>query len=130
MSSEKYSQFNWGLRGGMLAHGGGVTLSQPLQRTAVLVHAPDGAGIGVENQSGVRVDDNGYAVISGMSPYRFNRVALRTDDLGGDIDASKGAANVVPTRGAIVQVAFDTRRAIGSAPCRERSWPDVKTPVV
>ncbi|MBO1114632.1 fimbria/pilus outer membrane usher protein [Bordetella petrii] len=110
MSSEKYSQFNWGLRGGVLAHGGGVTLSQPLQRTAVLVHAPDGAGIGVENQSGVRVDDNGYAVISGMSPYRFNRVALRTDDLGGDIDASKVAANVVPTRGAIVQVDFDTRR--------------------
>ncbi|MBV7484998.1 fimbria/pilus outer membrane usher protein [Bordetella sp. BOR01] len=109
-SSEQYSQFNWGLSGGLLAHGGGMTFSQPLQRTIAVVHAPGGAGIGIENQAGVRVDDDGYAVVPGMSPYRFNRVALRTDDLGGDIDASKVAANVVPTRGAIVRIDFDTRR--------------------
>ena len=124
MSSERYSQFNWGVRGGAIVHGGGLTLSQPLQRTSVLVHAPDGAGIGVENQSGVRVDDNGYAVISGMSPYRFNRVALRTDDLGSDIDASKAAVNVVPTRGAIARVDFDTRR--GSSLMIRTTRPDGK----
>jgi len=112
MASETYSQFNWGVRGGVMVHGGGLTLSQPLQRTMILVHAPEGEGIGVENQSGVRIDGNDYAVVSGMSPYRFNRVALRTDDLGSDIDATKVAANVVPTRGAIVQVDFDTRRGI------------------
>ncbi|NYT37717.1 fimbrial biogenesis outer membrane usher protein [Allopusillimonas soli] len=109
-ASERYSQFGWGVRGGVVAHGGGITLSQPLQRTSVLVHAPDGEGVGVENQPGVRLDANGYAVVSGLSPYRFNRVALRTDDLGAGIEASKVAARVVPTEGALTLVEFDARR--------------------
>lgn len=109
-ASDRYSQVQWGLSGSALVHRAGVTLSQPLQRTVALVHAPDAVGVGLENQSGVRIDSRGYAVIPSMSPYRFNRIALRTDDIGADIDLSKAATQVVPTRGAIVQVDFNTRR--------------------
>lgn len=110
--AESYSQINWGLRGGWVLHGDGLTFAQSLHRTNVLVHAQDGAGLGLENQSGVRLDHRGYGLVSGISAYRSNRVALRTDDLGADIDASKISRNVVPTRGALARVDFETRRGI------------------
>ena len=76
------------------------------------MHAQDGAGLGLENQSGVRLDRRGYSLVSGISAYRSNRVALRTDDLGADIDASRISRTVVPTRGALARVDFETRRGI------------------
>lgn len=105
-----YQQLNWGASGAWVVHGGGLTLAQSLQSSNVLVHATDGAGIGLENRTGVRLDRRGYGVISGIAAYRNNRVALRSDDLGGDIDASRINGTVVPTRGALVRMHFDTRR--------------------
>ncbi len=105
-----YQQVNWGASGAWVVHGNGLTLAQSLQSSNVLVHATDGAGIGLENQSGVRLDRRGYGVISGVAAYRNNRVALRSDDLGADIDASRINGTVVPTRGALVRMDFDTRR--------------------
>ena len=110
--ADNYSQLNWGLRGGWVLHHNGLTFAQSLHRTNVLVHARDGAGLGVENQSGVRLDRRGYGLVSGISAYRSNRVALRTDDLGADIDASRISRNVVPTRGALARVDFETRRGL------------------
>ncbi|KRG62262.1 hypothetical protein ABB27_18445 [Stenotrophomonas terrae] len=105
-----YQQLNWGASGAWVVHAGGLTLAQSLQSSNVLVHATDGAGIGLENRTGVRLDRRGYGVISGVAAYRNNRVALRSDDLGGDIDASRINGTVVPTRGALVRMHFDTRR--------------------
>ncbi|WP_313171678.1 fimbria/pilus outer membrane usher protein [Stenotrophomonas sp.] len=107
-----YSQINWGLRGGWVLHRDGLTFAQSLHRTNVLVHARDGAGLGLENQSGVRLDRRGYGLVSGISAYRLNHVALRTDDLGADIDASRISRNIVPTRGALARVDFETRRGL------------------
>lgn len=110
--ASNYSQINWGLRGGWVLHRGGLTLAQSLHRTNVLIHARDGAGIGVENQAGVKLDRHGYGLVSGVSAYRSNRIALRTDDLGADIDASRISSTVVPTRGALARIDFETRRGI------------------
>lgn len=110
--ADSYSQINWGIRGGWVLHRNGLTFAQSLHRTNVLVHAQDGAGLGLENQSGVRLDRRGYGLVSGVSAYRSNRVALRTDDLGADIDASRTSRNIVPTRGALTRVDFETRRGI------------------
>ncbi len=110
--ARNYSQINWGLRGGWVLHHGGLTLAQSLQRTNVLVHARDGAGIGIENQAGIKLDRNGYGLVSGVSAYRSNRIALRTNDLGADIDASRISSTVVPTRGALARVEFETRRGL------------------
>lgn len=110
--ADNYSQINWGVRGGWVLHRNGLTFAQSLHRTNVLVHAQDGAGLGLENQSGVRLDRRGYGLVSGISAYRSNRVALRTDDLGADIDASRISRNVVPTRGALTRVDFETRHGL------------------
>ncbi len=107
--SGNYQQTSLNLAGGALAHSGGVTLSQPLQNTVVLVEAKGAQGVRLENQPGVSIDHFGYAVMNSATPYRHNRVALRTEDIGAGLDIPSAAKDVVPTYGAISRVTFDTR---------------------
>ena len=103
-----YGQSTFGMAGGMLFHGGGLTLSQPLGETVVLVRAPDAQGVGFESQPGVATDAFGNAVIPNLTPYRLNRIAVRTADLGDTVEVKNAALDVVPTRGAVVTAKFET----------------------
>ncbi|AIY42321.1 type 1 fimbriae anchoring protein FimD [Collimonas arenae] len=103
-----YGQTTLGLAGGVVVHGGGVTLSQPLGETMALVEAPDAANVGFEVYPGVRTDSRGNAVLANLSPYRINRVAVRTEDLGDNVEIKNAALDVVPTRGAVVLAKFET----------------------
>ncbi|MEO6934929.1 MAG: fimbria/pilus outer membrane usher protein [Collimonas sp.] len=103
-----YGQTTLGLAGGLVVHGGGVTLSQPLGETMALVEAPDAANVGFEIYPGVRTDSHGNAVLTNLSPYRINRLAVRTEDLGDNVEVKNAAMDVVPTRGAVVLAKFET----------------------
>lgn len=103
-----YGQTNLGLAGGIVAHGDGVTLSQPLGETIALVRAPKASGVGVESQAGVSTDSAGNAVVPNVTPYRSNRLALVTQDLDDSVDVKYAARDVVPTRGAVVLAPFET----------------------
>ncbi|WP_431511749.1 fimbria/pilus outer membrane usher protein [Variovorax sp. DAIF25] len=103
-----YRQTSFSMAGGLLAHGGGVTLSQPLGDTIALVQLPKASGVGIESQPGVATDWAGNAVVSNVSPYRANRLAVRTQDLGDTMDVKNAATEVVPTRGAVVRAVFET----------------------
>ncbi|MBF1995095.1 fimbrial biogenesis outer membrane usher protein [Serratia symbiotica] len=106
--SNGYQQSSLRVAGGIVAHAGGVTLTQPLQNSFVLVEAKDAKGVRLENQPGVAIDRFGYAVMTSASPYRHNRVALRTEDIGNGLDIPMAARDVVPTYGAIARVKFET----------------------
>ncbi|QNK69827.1 fimbria/pilus outer membrane usher protein [Variovorax sp. PAMC26660] len=103
-----YGQTTFGMAGGLVMHSGGVTLSQPLGETIGLVQAPKAGGVGLESQPGVATDAAGNAVIPNLSPYRLNRLALRTADLGDTVEVKNAATEVVPTRGAVVVAKFET----------------------
>ncbi len=103
-----YSQINAGLSGGIVVHAGGVTLSQPLGETMALVRAPSAENVRFDSHPGISTDASGYAVVPNLSPYRFNRLAMRTADLGDTVEVRNAALNLVPTRGALVQAGFDT----------------------
>ena len=103
-----YGQSTFGMAGGLLVHGGGVTLSQPLGETVALVQAPKAQGVGFESQPGVATDWAGNAVIPNLTPYRLNRLAIRTGDLGDTVEVKHAATEVVPTRGAVVAAKFET----------------------
>ncbi|WP_211195190.1 fimbria/pilus outer membrane usher protein [Stenotrophomonas maltophilia] len=103
-----YGQTNLGVAGGLVMHGEGITLSQPLGETIALVRAPQAEGVGIESQSGVRTDGKGSAVLPNVTPYRTNRVALNTQDLGDKVEVRNAAMDVVPTRGAVVRAHFET----------------------
>ncbi|MBB1200325.1 outer membrane usher protein FimD [Enterobacteriaceae bacterium 89] len=100
---------NWQASGGVVAHSDGVTFSQPLGDTNVLIKAPGASGVAVENQTGVKTDWRGYAVMPYATVYRYNRVALDTNTMSDSTDVENNVSSVVPTEGAVVRAAFDTR---------------------
>jgi outer membrane usher protein len=100
------NQLYYGVSGGVLAHENGITLSQPLNDTVVLVKAPGAGNVKVENQTGVRTDWRGYSVLPYAMDYRDNRVALDTNSLANNVDLDDTVVSVVPTHGAVVRADF------------------------
>jgi outer membrane usher protein len=96
------------MAGGLLVYGGGVTWSQPLGETVALALVPQARGVGFDSRVGVMTDRTGLAVIPNLSPYRLNRLALRTQDLGETMEVKSAATELVPTRGAVVLAKFET----------------------
>ncbi|MFX2611951.1 fimbrial biogenesis usher protein [Enterobacter mori] len=104
--SDGYNQLNYGASGGLVIHGNGITLSQPLGDTNILVAAPGAAGVKVESGTGIKTDYRGYTVMPYATTYRNNRVALDTGSLGDDVELETAVVNVVPTKGALVKAEF------------------------
>lgn len=105
-SNGDYQQVNYGLSGGIVAHRHGITLSQPLGDTNVLIAAPGASGVSVDGNAGVHTDWRGYAVVPYATTYRRNRMALDTASLPDDVDIDDAVTSVVPTRGALVLASF------------------------
>lgn len=101
-------RLNYGLQGGIVAHQQGVTFGQPMGETVALVEAPGAKGVGISNQTGVKTDWRGYAILPYTTPYRQNQVQLNTETLPEDVELTLTSQNVVPTRGAVVRASFDT----------------------
>lgn len=101
-------QINYGASGGVVVHDEGITFSQPLGSTNILIAAPGASNVGVENSTGVKTDWRGYAVVPYASTYRRNRIALDTRSLGHHVDLDNAITEVVPTQSALVKASFDT----------------------
>ncbi|NHV26696.1 fimbrial biogenesis outer membrane usher protein [Burkholderia sp. D-99] len=120
-----YQQGSVGIRGGMVAHSGGLTLSQPLSETFAIVKADDAAGARVMNSAGARVDGRGYAVVPFLTPYSLNAIELDPEGLSTDVEMKSTTQQVAPRAGAVPLVEFattsgksaviDARRGDGSA---------------
>ena len=102
---------NYGVQGAIVAHADGITAGQPLGETFGLVKVPGASGVGVNNQTGVRTDYRGYALVPNLTPYRNNDVTLSTESLRDDVDLQQTSRKVVPTRGALVRA--DYRAQVG-----------------
>lgn len=108
--NDQYQQMGLGLSGGLLIHSGGILFSQQINSNPILVQAQGAQGVRIENQPGVKIDNAGYALISGSSAYMKNRVALRAEDLGQNVSVDHAVINdIVPTKMAIVKVKFDVK---------------------
>lgn len=99
---------NYGVKGSIVGHRDGVTFSQPLGETAVLVKAPGASGVRVQNQTGVSTDFRGYTLVPYATPYRENVITLDSTTWGDEVDMELAAQTVVPTRGAVARAAFVT----------------------
>lgn len=106
--SQDSQRWNYGLSGGVIAHANGVTLSQPLGETMVLVAAPGADGVTTTNDSTVATDSRGYALLPYVTPYRRTSVGLDSTTLGSNVDISDNMKDVIPTRGAVVRAKFNT----------------------
>ncbi len=106
--SKNEHAWDWDLSGGMIAHANGLTFSQSLGDTNVLIKAPGAKGVRVENETGVSTDWRGYAVMPYATVYRRNRVALDVKSLDMHTDLDDTVQDVVPTQGAIVRAEYRT----------------------
>lgn len=104
-----WQQVSYGASGGVVLHSEGITFSQPLGASNILVEAAGASGVSVENATGVKTDWSGYTVIPHASSYRNNRVALDVTTLPENADIDDPVVNVVPTKGAIVKAEFSTK---------------------
>lgn len=103
-----YSQMSFGLRGAVVAHGGGITLSQPISDTIGLVQADGAEGARLLNATGVRVDRQGYAVVPYLMPYSLNTIELDPKGLPMDVELKVSSLQVAPRAGAVTLLKFDT----------------------
>ncbi|SFT37874.1 outer membrane usher protein [Kosakonia arachidis] len=110
--SRDYRQVRYGVSGGALVHRDGLTLSQSLGETSVLIAVPGAAEVPVENGTGIHTDWRGYTVVPYAGPYRENRVALDVSQLDDHTDIDNAVTRVVPTRGAVVRASFTAHEGI------------------
>ncbi|WP_313109324.1 fimbria/pilus outer membrane usher protein [Atlantibacter sp.] len=108
-SSDNSKQLNYGLNGGIVAHPGGVTLSQPLGNEFAIVNANGASGIRFTNQRGVQTDWFGNAIIPSLSPYQENVIRIDTTSLPDNVDSTDTAISVIPGRNAAVEAHFNAR---------------------
>lgn len=106
--SKDSERWDYGLSGGVVVHSEGVTLSQPLGDTMVLLAAPGADDVGVTTDSTIFTDSRGYAILPYITPYRRTMVGLDTTTLGDKVDMDESARDVIPTRGAVVRARFNT----------------------
>lgn len=104
-----YRQVNYGLSGGMVMHSHGITFSQPLGDTNILIAVPGAANVGIEDEPGVHTDSQGYAVVPYATAYRQNRMALDVNGMADDVDIDDAVTRVVPTEGALALARFRAR---------------------
>ncbi|MCT4706575.1 fimbrial biogenesis outer membrane usher protein [Enterobacteriaceae bacterium H16N7] len=109
-SYDDYSRrLNYSLRGGMVAHSNGVTLTRQLNDSVALVETPGVAGMPVSGQTNVSTDLFGNAVVPYVRPYHANQIALNTIDSKTENAAIDNVnKTVVPTKGAVVRVRYNT----------------------
>jgi len=107
-ASADYQQFSLGARGAVVAHRGGVTLSQPLSETFGIVEAPNAEGARITNASGVRVDRRGYAIVPYLTPFKMNDIELDPKGLSTDVELKETNQRVAPLAGAVPMLSFKT----------------------
>ncbi|KVO87715.1 fimbrial protein [Burkholderia ubonensis] len=103
-----YQQGSFGIRGAVVVHPHGVTLSQPLSETFAIVEAKGAEGAQVATAPGVRVDSRGYAVVPYMTPYSLNSVDLDPKGLSLDVELKQTTQQVAPRAGAVPLLRFAT----------------------
>ncbi|MGV2293573.1 fimbria/pilus outer membrane usher protein [Trinickia sp. YCB016] len=104
-----YTQAAVTAAGGIVAHRGGVTFSQPLGETVGLIEVPGVRGVRFETNPGVATDGAGYAVIPYLNPYRINRVTVTARNLPEDVTLKNPVLEIVPTRGAVVTAKLESK---------------------
>ncbi|WP_193100300.1 fimbria/pilus outer membrane usher protein [Burkholderia sp. Z1] len=103
-----YQQGSVAVRGAVVAHGGGITFSQPVSETFAIVEAPGAAGARVANATGVRIDGNGYAVVPYLTPYNVNTISLDPKGISMDVEMKETSRQIAPRAGAVPLIRFST----------------------
>ncbi|HBC0974494.1 TPA: fimbrial biogenesis outer membrane usher protein [Escherichia coli] len=104
------SSYNANMEGSVLVSKYGVTFGQQINQATALILAQGSSGLNVTGRSGIKTNSQGYAIVSGLQPYRENIVSIDPLNTPEDIEVLQTDINVVPTRGAIVEGRINTSK--------------------
>ncbi|WP_168191914.1 fimbria/pilus outer membrane usher protein [Chromobacterium phragmitis] len=121
-----YSSLSAGLASSLLVHAGGVSMSTASTgETRLLVDTGGVSGVPVYGAPAA-TDRNGYAVLTGVSPYQGQDVRLDADNMPDTVEASAAVRRVVLTEGAVGKSEFPVK--VGRKALLQVRLPDGKTP--
>lgn len=91
-----------------MVYGGGVAFSPAMGDTIAIVEAKDASGARVANASGLRIDPWGRAVVSNLTPFSDNEVAIDPKGLPMSVELKESVRHTAPTSGAVVRLKYAT----------------------
>ena len=101
-------QLNLGLSGSVVAHPGGVNLTQYQGETMAVLQAKGAEGAAINSNVGAAIQWNGYGVVSGLMPYRQNEVSLDPKGTSQSVEILGSSQQVAPSYGAITLLKYET----------------------
>ena len=107
-TGKDYKQANVGVSGSLVAHAGGVTFSSEQGETMALIEAKGAAGARVGNSPTTVVDSNGYALVTGLMPYRQNDISIDPKNTDDTVELESTSQMIAPRYGAIARVQYAT----------------------
>ncbi len=108
--SRKTTQYGGGINGSVVFHDQGVTFGQQINGATALVDANGAENVPVSYKPGVVTDNNGFALVSGLSSYRKNDIYLAQSNINSNTSIDKTISSVIPTDNAIVRATFVTTK--------------------
>lgn len=108
--ADHYQQGSVSAAGGLVVHPGGITLAPQLDLNSPIgiVNAPDAKGARVSSSGQATVDGRGYAIASGLTPYRMNDVTLDPVGTSNDVELQTTRLQTAPRAGAVIPLTFTT----------------------
>lgn len=107
-TGNSYKQANVGASGSLVVHAGGVTFGADQGETMALVKAEGARGARVDNASNAVINDSGYALVSGLMPYRQNDIAIDPKGTSDTVELESTSQSIAPRFGAISLVKYET----------------------
>lgn len=109
--SEHYNQGSASVAGGVVAHPGGITLTPQMDINSPvgIAHAPNAKGAHITSGARTEVDRWGYAVVTGLTPYRMNDVTLDPAGISLDVEMDTTRLQTAPRAGAVIPLTFATK---------------------
>ncbi|PYY79668.1 fimbrial biogenesis outer membrane usher protein [Pseudomonas sp. TKO26] len=105
---ENYQQANLAMQGTLVAHPGGINATSSQGETIAVLEASGAKGAQVLSNASTRIADNGYAVVTGLTPYRRNDMALDPKGTSRDVELEMTSQQVAPRAGAVVMLRYPT----------------------
>ncbi|KJG31263.1 fimbrial biogenesis outer membrane usher protein [Photobacterium angustum] len=100
---------NFNATGGMIYYNSNIILGQPIYNSSALIEVNDAKNIKVTNESEVKTNKSGFAIIPTLNDYRSNRIALDPESYPNNVDIAMPIINVVPTVDSIVLAKFNAK---------------------
>lgn len=107
-TSTGYKQAHIGASGSLVIHKGGLTFSAEQGETMALVEATGASGARVGNTSSAVVNDSGYALVTGLIPYRQNDISIDPKNTSATVELETTSQSIAPRFGAIALLSYPT----------------------